>query len=213
MEYTPASSRRGGVSQGGRVPLRSELEVDHRRRPAVKTSAGTSITPAGRIASRARGEEDPHLRPPQHQARQGALLRLRQGILRRSHPAHGMQVRPPCTGKDRGEIMMTPRENLSLLVSGGTPEWVPFTMDIGASEGFTSAIQRRFEAETGAADPAEYFDYDLRLASLARRFGGDDPGAGTPRRRGRRSSTSGASATGPGARRTPTSTCIPRLPA
>jgi uroporphyrinogen decarboxylase len=71
--------------------------------------------------------------------------------------------------------MMTPRENFSMLVSGGTPEWVPFTMDIGGSEGFTSAVQRKFEAETGAADPAEYFDYDLRLASLARRFGGDDP--------------------------------------
>jgi uroporphyrinogen decarboxylase len=71
--------------------------------------------------------------------------------------------------------MMTPRENFSLLVSGGVPEWIPFTMDIGGVEGFTSAIQRRFVAETGAADPAEYFDYDLRLASIARRFGGGDP--------------------------------------
>jgi uroporphyrinogen decarboxylase len=70
---------------------------------------------------------------------------------------------------------MTPRENLSLLVSGGVPRWIPFTMDIGGSEGFTSAIQRRFEAETGASDPAEYFDYDFRLASLARRHGGEDP--------------------------------------
>src|SRR5208283_4796275 len=71
--------------------------------------------------------------------------------------------------------MMTPRENFQQLVSGGTPEWVPFTMDIGGSEGFTTAIQRRFETETGAVEPAEYFDYDLRLASLARRFGGEDP--------------------------------------
>lgn len=70
---------------------------------------------------------------------------------------------------------MTPRENLSLLVSGGNPKWIPFTMDIGGIEGFTSAIQRRFAAETGAADPAEYFDYDLRLASVARHFGGADP--------------------------------------
>jgi len=70
---------------------------------------------------------------------------------------------------------MTPRENLSLLVSGGNPKWIPFTMDIGGSEGFTSAIQRRFEAETGAVDPAEYFDYDLRLASIAKGFGGADP--------------------------------------
>ncbi len=72
---------------------------------------------------------------------------------------------------------MTPRENLSLLVSGGNPRWIPFTMDIGGAEGFTSVIQRRFESETGAADPAEYFDYDLRLASVAKRFGGSDPRA------------------------------------
>jgi len=72
---------------------------------------------------------------------------------------------------------MTPRENLSLLVSGGNPRWIPFTMDIGGSEGFTSAIQRRFETETGAVDPAEYFDYDLRLASVGKRFGGPDPRA------------------------------------
>ena len=70
---------------------------------------------------------------------------------------------------------MTPRENLALLVSGRTPEWIPFTMDVGGSEGFTSAIQRRFEKETGASDPAEYFDYDFRLVSVAKRFGGDDP--------------------------------------
>ncbi|HTO24122.1 MAG TPA: uroporphyrinogen decarboxylase family protein [Spirochaetia bacterium] len=75
---------------------------------------------------------------------------------------------------------MTPRENLSLLVSGGNPRWIPFTMDIGGSEGFTSAIQRRFETETGAMDPAEYFDYDLRLASVGKHFGGPDPRAWHP---------------------------------
>jgi uroporphyrinogen decarboxylase len=67
---------------------------------------------------------------------------------------------------------MTPRENLVLLVSGQSPAWIPFTMDIGGTEGFTAAIQRRFEQETGARDPAEHFDYDLRTASVARRFGG-----------------------------------------
>ena len=61
---------------------------------------------------------------------------------------------------------MTPRENLSLLVSGASPQWIPFTLDIGGSEGFTTAIQRRFEQETGAKDPAEYFDYDFRTAEL-----------------------------------------------
>lgn len=70
---------------------------------------------------------------------------------------------------------MTPRENLFALVSGNTPEWVPFTMDIGGSDGFTTAIQKRFEQETGASDPAEYFDYDLRVVSLPRRFVGTNP--------------------------------------
>ncbi len=70
---------------------------------------------------------------------------------------------------------MTPRENLSLLVQGRSPEWIPFTMDVGGAEGFTTSIQRRFEAETGGTDPAEYFDYDLRRVSLRRLFGGADP--------------------------------------
>lgn len=70
---------------------------------------------------------------------------------------------------------MTPRENLRALVSGKSPEWVPFTMDVGGSEGFTAAIQKRFEAETGTADPAEHFDYDMRIVSLSRRFGGENP--------------------------------------
>ncbi len=70
---------------------------------------------------------------------------------------------------------LSPRENLRNLVSGKTPDWVPFTMDIGGSEGFTTAIQRRFKAETGATDPAEYFDYDLRVVSVERRFGGSNP--------------------------------------
>ncbi len=75
---------------------------------------------------------------------------------------------------------MTPRENLSLLVSGASPQWVPFTLDIGGSEGFTTAIQRRFEQETGAKDPAEYFDFDFRTAELPRSFGGEDPRRWSP---------------------------------
>ena len=68
--------------------------------------------------------------------------------------------------------MMNARENFTLLASGARPAWIPFTMDIGGSEGFTAAIQQRFERETGATDPAEYFDYDFRLASIPRRFDG-----------------------------------------
>lgn len=68
---------------------------------------------------------------------------------------------------------MTALENFRLLASGKPPAWIPFTMDIGGSEGFTTAIQKRFEQETGATDPAEYFDYDFRLASVGKRFHGD----------------------------------------
>jgi uroporphyrinogen decarboxylase len=75
---------------------------------------------------------------------------------------------------------VTPRENLRILVDGGTPRWVPFTLDVGASAGFTDAIQARFVRETGASDPAEHFDYDLRTASLERRRGNAQPSAAVP---------------------------------
>ncbi len=70
---------------------------------------------------------------------------------------------------------MTPRENLSRLVSGRIPRWIPFTLDIGSQQGMTASVERRFVHETGAADAAEYFDYDLRSVSVLRSFGGDDP--------------------------------------
>jgi uroporphyrinogen decarboxylase len=73
---------------------------------------------------------------------------------------------------------VTPRENFRILVDGGTPRWIPFTLDVGASAGFTDAIQARFVCETGASDPAEHFDYDLRTVSLERRRG--DGGACAP---------------------------------
>jgi uroporphyrinogen decarboxylase len=75
---------------------------------------------------------------------------------------------------------MTPRENLSLLLSGGSPAWIPFTMDVGASEGFTSAVMDRFRAETGAESPAEWFDYDLRIVSLDKACGDEDPARRCP---------------------------------
>ncbi len=68
---------------------------------------------------------------------------------------------------------MTPLENFRMLVSGRRPAWIPFTMDIGGTEGFTTAILRRFRKQTGADDPAEHFDYDFRLASVGKIFDGD----------------------------------------
>jgi uroporphyrinogen decarboxylase len=61
---------------------------------------------------------------------------------------------------------MTPRENFRRLCRGEEPAWIPFTLDVGGIPGFTSTVQRRFEEETGATDPAEFFDYDLRVASV-----------------------------------------------
>jgi len=72
---------------------------------------------------------------------------------------------------------MTPRENLRLLLDGEPPSWVPFTLDVGSIPGFTRPVQERFERETGARDPAEHFDYDFRLASVAARSTLADPRA------------------------------------
>jgi uroporphyrinogen-III decarboxylase len=70
---------------------------------------------------------------------------------------------------------MTALENFDLLISGKVPRWIPFTLDIGATDGLSSAVRSRFTEETGWSDAAEYFDYDFRIASISRRFGGEDP--------------------------------------
>jgi len=72
-------------------------------------------------------------------------------------------------------MTLTPRENLEQLLDGQSPRWIPFTLDVGALPGFTRPIMQRFMEETGASDPAEYFDFDFRTFSLKTRFGGDDP--------------------------------------
>ena len=69
----------------------------------------------------------------------------------------------------------TPAENLEQVLSSHPAQWIPFTLDVGGMPGFTKPIMKRFRQETGAEDPAEYFDYDFRTFSLPARFGGDDP--------------------------------------
>ncbi|OHD74758.1 MAG: hypothetical protein A2V99_19520 [Spirochaetes bacterium RBG_16_67_19] len=69
---------------------------------------------------------------------------------------------------------ITPAENFRRLWKG-TPQWLPFTFDIGAIQGFTDPLLARFQAETGAVDPADHFGYDFRCLSLGCRFGGADP--------------------------------------
>ena len=72
---------------------------------------------------------------------------------------------------------LTRLENFRRLAGGGRPDWIPFTLDVGAVPGFTDAVLQRFRHETGAEQPAEFFDYDFRTASLGARFGGADAAA------------------------------------
>lgn len=61
---------------------------------------------------------------------------------------------------------MTALENFDLLVTGKEPRWIPFTLDVGARNGLSSAVRERFKDETGWSDAAEYFDYDFRIKSI-----------------------------------------------
>lgn len=66
-------------------------------------------------------------------------------------------------------------DNLNAFLDGGSPRWIPFSLDVGANPGLTPPVMRRFVEKTGASDPAEYFDFDWRTFSLTTHFGGQDP--------------------------------------
>lgn len=55
---------------------------------------------------------------------------------------------------------MEPRKNLLMAMHRRTPQWVPFMLS------FTPPMQRLFEEKTGSQDPAEYFDFDLRITGF-----------------------------------------------
>jgi len=74
-------------------------------------------------------------------------------------------------------VNKSPSENFGRVTSHERADWIPFTLDVGATPGFTAPVLNRFREETEAEHPEEYFDYDFRTASLATRFGGDDPAA------------------------------------
>jgi uroporphyrinogen decarboxylase len=76
-----------------------------------------------------------------------------------------------------GGNAMNPRENLNRLLEGGVPDWMPFSLDVGAIPGLTEPVQQRFRDRTGRDDWASYFEADFRLFSLRQQFGGDDPAA------------------------------------
>jgi uroporphyrinogen decarboxylase len=70
---------------------------------------------------------------------------------------------------------MKPVDNLRTLLDGGSPLWIPFSLDVGALPGLSAPIERTFRQVTGADDPAAHFDTDIRCFSLPTRAGADDP--------------------------------------
>lgn len=67
------------------------------------------------------------------------------------------------------------------MLSGGSPTWIPFSLDVGASPGLSEPFARQFHDKTGSTNYADYFDTDFRLYSLQCFFGGDDPAAWHPK--------------------------------
>jgi len=74
-------------------------------------------------------------------------------------------------------VSTNPYENLARVIRHEHADWIPFTLDVGATPGFTGPVMEVFREQTGAEHPEEYFGYDFRTASLATRFGGPDPAA------------------------------------
>lgn len=72
-------------------------------------------------------------------------------------------------------MSITHADNFQLLFDGNGPEWIPFSLYIGAIDSFTEPVMEKFAGETGSRKPEEYFDYDYRCFSLTSRFGGDNP--------------------------------------
>jgi len=70
---------------------------------------------------------------------------------------------------------MRPIDNLRLLLEGESPAWIPFTLDVGATPGFSASLLREFRQRTGTADVAQFFGTDTRSFTLRARFGGEDP--------------------------------------
>ena len=74
-------------------------------------------------------------------------------------------------------VITTPLANVRQLIRTGQADWIPFTLDVGAIPGFTAPVMERFRRETGAGQPEEFFNYDVRTVSLSAHFAGDDPAA------------------------------------
>jgi uroporphyrinogen decarboxylase len=72
---------------------------------------------------------------------------------------------------------ITPLTNFQKLISARQADWMPFTLDVGAISGFTEPALAKFRQATGSDQPAEFFDYDFRIASLKACFAGESPAA------------------------------------
>ena len=70
---------------------------------------------------------------------------------------------------------VTSLDNLRAMLNGGDAEWLPFSTAVGSQPGLSEPIMRTFRSVTGATDPEEYFEADVRCRSLNTQFGGDDP--------------------------------------
>ena len=58
---------------------------------------------------------------------------------------------------------MSPRERVFHILNHQLPDRMPVTLDVGAGDGIGGPYLDLFRAKTGCDDPAEYFDYDIRV--------------------------------------------------
>ena len=59
---------------------------------------------------------------------------------------------------------LSPRERVFRTLAHQIPDRMPVTLDVGAGAGISGPYLDVFRANTGADNPAEYFDYDIRPA-------------------------------------------------
>ncbi len=59
---------------------------------------------------------------------------------------------------------MNPRENVLAAMRRQNPEYVPFMLQ------FTPPMQKEFECKFGVENPAEHFDFDVRIIGFPDRL-------------------------------------------
>lgn len=60
---------------------------------------------------------------------------------------------------------LSPRQRVLNVLRRRPADRLPLTLDVGASAGIDSAYLDIFRQNTGAEDPADYFDYDIRFVN------------------------------------------------